>query len=1270
MGPELGNSSAGNLDWSSSFHTMEEGLTRPLRVFVSHTAELAGYPERRSFVDAASTAVRRVGGVPVAMVDFGARDQKSPEVCRAEVLGCDVYLGVIGFRYGTPVPGRNDGVSYTEFEFDVADQAGMPRLVFLLDEATATIPVALVDVDRSRINRFRRRLRDERVTVVVANPDDLAARVGEGLATLVRDRRPSQGELRRPWMAPPLDRMVERPELGDRLIAALTAPGAPEVGLTTGLAGAGGFGKTTLAAWVCHRPEIRRRYPGGLLWVTVGQEIHGADLAEKINDLAFALCGRRPAISAPDAAGAELGRLLDERQPVLLVVDDVWDDRQLRPFRFGGRACTRLVTTRIPGLLPAGGPRIRVDAMSGDQACTLVTDGVAGLSAAAADRLAAVAGRWPVLLNLVNGLLRRRTGQGQPPGEAADEIIRRLTVEGPAAFDPARPADRTRAVAATIEASLTLLDPTDRDRYLDLAIFPEDVDIPLDVLRLLWPVGLVDPLCEELTALGLVADHRLDTPGPRLVLHDVMRAYLRTRRDTMGRADVHRRLVTAAATLIPIHGLAGPTAWWLLPADAGYLWRFLPYHLSEARAFDEVASLACDLRWVAAKTRRFGSVVAALADLDLVDTPTANVLRRVLAQAASLLGPIDPPAALGATLASRLHGIPELIPVLHSYQTDLARPRLEPAWPLPDRPDPTQPPTAAGHIGGVISCAFSPNAALLATASDDGTARLWNVPDGTVQAVLAGHTGGVWGCAFSPDGTLLATTSDDRTARLWNVADGTLHAVLAGHTDWVWGCAFSPDGVLLATTSKDGTTRLWQVTDGKTRKVLAGHTDEVWGCAFSPDGALLATTSDDTARLWQVTDGTNHRVLTGHTGRVSSCAFSPDGTLLATTSDDTTVRLWQIPDGTPQTALTRHTSEVRSCAFSPDGTLLATTGSDASVRLWQIPGGIEKKALVGHSSGVRSCAFSPDGTLLATASMDGTILLWPLADGTAPTFFTGHGSRMWDCAFSPDGTLLATGGQDGTVQLRHLPDAHRVTMLTGHTSRVHSCAFSPDGALLATTSHDRTAKLWYIPDGTIAVTLQHSSRVRGCAFSGDSALFATTSDEPTVKVWSLPNGALRAELVGHTNAAESCALSPDGTLLATVGHDHTARLWHLTDGTVQAVLTGHTDAINSCAFSPDGSLLATASDDRMVRLWRMATGTECAVLTHPDWVEGCAFSPDGTLLATASHGQIVRVWNVASRQCLCALRVASPLFRIAWHPDGTTLCAVGGAGTYLLGYQP
>lgn len=138
---------------------------------------------------------------------------------------------------------------------------------------------------------------------------------------------------------------------------------------------------------------MRERYPGGLLWATLGQEIHGADLAERINDLAWVLSGRRPTLSDPDAAGAELGRLIDERaESVLLVVDDVWEESQLRPFVFGGRDCTRLITTRIPDLLPSSGLHLVVDAMSADQARLLLTDGVARLPAEAAERLSKVAG--------------------------------------------------------------------------------------------------------------------------------------------------------------------------------------------------------------------------------------------------------------------------------------------------------------------------------------------------------------------------------------------------------------------------------------------------------------------------------------------------------------------------------------------------------------------------------------------------------------------------------------------------------------------------------------------------------------------------------------------------------------------------------------------------------------------------------------------------------------------------------------------------------------
>jgi WD40 repeat protein len=1084
-----------------------------------------------------------------------------------------------------------------------------------------------------------------------------------------RASSPAEGR-RRPWMAPPVDRMVDRPELTGWLVAALTGPGAAEVGLTTGLAGAGGFGKTWLASSVCHRPEVDRRYPGGLLWVTVGQEVRGADLAERVNDVAFALSGQRPAISDPDTAGAELGRLLDVHEaPVLLVVDDVWEEAQLRPFRFGGRACTRLVTTRIPDLLP-GGPQLQVDAMSAGQARQLVGDRVDGLPADAADRLASLAGRWPVLLNVVNGVLRRRVGRGQPPGEAAEEIARRLAADGPAVFDPARPSDRSRAVAATVDASLTLLEPADRDRYLDLAVFPEDVDIPLDVLTLLWPGCPVDPLCAELAGLGLVADYRLDPPGPRLVLHDVIRAYLRARRGGADRAAVHRRLVEAAAGLLPA-GAENGRPWWLLPDRAGYLYRYLPYHLHQAGMADELAELACDLRWVEAKTRRFASVVGALADLELVQAPTAALLREALAQAARLLGPISPGSALGATLASRLHGIPGLRAVLDRYRATLPRPRLDPVWPLPDRPDPTQPATAAGHTGGVTCCAFSPDGTLLASASDDGTTRLWHLPGGTQRLVLTGHTGGVWGCAFSPDGTLLATTSDDGTARLWRVADGSTAAVLAGHDGWVTCCAFSPDGALLATAAVDGTARLWRVGDNDVVRVLTGHRGEIWSCAFSPDGAALATCGlDGTVRLWQ-TARAEARVLASRTNGCRSCAFSPDGTLLVATYDDGTVRLCRTASGEEVAVLAGHTGRVYGCAFSPDGAMLATT-SYGMVRLWQVPGGGGRGVPTGHTGQVNSCAFSPDGTLLATGSNDQTVRLWHIGTGRQLTLLTGRVSRVNGCAFSPDGALLASTMEDGTARLTRTSDGVEHAVITGHRSRISHCAFSPNGTLLATTSNDQTVRVWNVGTGTERMVLTgHTGWVRCCAFSPDGTLIASGGGDCTTRLWQVATGASHAVLHGHTGRVHSCAFSPDGTLLATASEDGTARLWDMPEGPERAVLHGHTDCVNSCTLSPDGALLATASNDRTVRLWRIPQGTEHAVLTgHTSWVERCAFSPDGTLLASVSTDQTVRLWHVATGRCHCALRLAAPVGGVAWHPTGTMLGAAGGAGVYLFAYEP
>lgn len=146
--------------------------------------------------------------------------------------------------------------------------------------------------------------------------------------------------------------------------------------------------------------------------------------------------------------------------------------------------------------------------------------------------------------------------------------------------------------------------------------------------------------------------------------------------------------------------------------------------------------------------------------------------------------------------------------------------------------------------------------------------------------------------SFSPDGQLLATASDDHTAKLWT-ADGKLIKTLTGHSNWVLDVNFSPDSQLLASGSYDNTVKLWN-RQGELVKTLKGPTDSVAHVRFSPSGKILATTSwDNRLQLWRL-DDTLIKTLEGHQSRVTSVDWSNDGKALASASDDQTVLIWNL----------------------------------------------------------------------------------------------------------------------------------------------------------------------------------------------------------------------------------------------------------------------------------------------------------------------------------------------------------------------------------------
>ena len=72
---------------------------------------------------AVERAISAAGHVIVDMADFAAAGQAPARVCAERVRGCDVYVGVLGTRYGSPVRDRPE-VSYTELEFRHRDRGG------------------------------------------------------------------------------------------------------------------------------------------------------------------------------------------------------------------------------------------------------------------------------------------------------------------------------------------------------------------------------------------------------------------------------------------------------------------------------------------------------------------------------------------------------------------------------------------------------------------------------------------------------------------------------------------------------------------------------------------------------------------------------------------------------------------------------------------------------------------------------------------------------------------------------------------------------------------------------------------------------------------------------------------------------------------------------------------------------------------------------------------------------------------------------------------
>ena len=510
-------------------------------------------------MDEVERAISAARHVIVDMADFSAADQPPALVCAERVRGCEVYVGLLGTRYGSPVRDQPE-VSYTELEFDTATEAGLPRLVFLLDTTAADVGIPLDQlIDHKfgdRQEAFRRRVQSSGLTTQpFRSPAELGRLVERSLRELADARRGAgplpPGSVLRVWNIPARNlgftgRDGLLAAVRDRLLAGNKA-------VVQVFQGMGGVGKTQLAIEYAHR--FAADYD--LAW-WVNAEQAGL-IGDQFATLGLALGCVQPGAGTEVVRAAVLAEL-HGRDRWLLVFDNAEDPSDVRAWLPGGGGHV-LITSRERNWVELAAP-VEVDVLARAESVTILQGRVARISDADADILADQLGDLPLAIAQAAGFMA-------DTGMSANQYLDLLQTRAGELMARSSPGSYPQSLAA---ATQLIADRLDRDdpaaaqlaslcAVLAPEPIPEDLftsapgELPSELAA-----RAADPLAwgETLGNLAQQSLARIDQRG--LVMHRLTQAILRDRLPPEQATDIRERSEAILAANNP-GGADNPVTW-------------------------------------------------------------------------------------------------------------------------------------------------------------------------------------------------------------------------------------------------------------------------------------------------------------------------------------------------------------------------------------------------------------------------------------------------------------------------------------------------------------------------------------------------------------------------------------------------------------------------------------------------------------------------------------------------------------------------------------
>ena len=497
---------------------------------------------------------------------------------------------------------------------------------------------------------------------------------------------------------------------------------------------------------------------------------------------------------------------------------------------------------------------------------------------------------------------------------------------------------------------------------------------------------------------------------------------------------------------------------------------------------------------------------------------------------------------------------------------------------------------------------FAPDGKTLASASDDGTARLWDVAAGRERALLTLSRSTEDGpsalstIAFAPDGKTLSVAGDGGQIHLFDVGTGRQRLVFPQKPGYkatrkppapelaVQGpprATVPPDGRLAQEKPNPPTGEALPPRQLSKEEIIQQVVTSTRDSRDRRDNALgTLRQAQIVLRSAEWVEKEYHdrldRVIqneirnTERSLAIRSLAYAPDGRALASAHAGGFIRVWNPADGEEVAQVGRHPQAAHRVDYSPDGRFIASAGDDSAIVLWD-PSGKGEWLRVAGRPGVPPCfSFSPDGQAFAFQAFD-SVRVIDLETRKNLAVFTDL-DWVWGLVFAPDGRTLAGTNPRGLWAWDLTPSPEQ-TALAGHKTEVQAVAVSPDGTIASGDIEGRIL-LWSPSGGLAAELIGEPDRrdtdfmrrgVGGLTFSPSGRLVVSKTDQGVITVWDVVTGRARARL----NTRSDELITPN------------RRSAHFPS-----------PARNTLAFSEDGQLFATTSGPGGVSVWDTRTWKE------------------------------------------------------------------------------